>query len=383
MKRIYLDDAATTRIDPRVWEAMEEYGKDKYGNPSSSYSEGIEVKKAMDEARRQVAKLINAHRDEIIFTSGGTESDNLAIKGVAFNSKKGHIITTKIEHPAVYETCEYLIKKGFEVTFLDVDYQGFVDPSEFESAIKDNTVLASIMYANNEIGTIEPIKELAKISKENGIIFHTDAVQAVGKIEIDVKKEYIDMLSLSGHKLHGPKGIGALYMKRDIELEPLIHGGGHEYGLRSGTENTLGIVGIGKACSIAREEMKADSNRMQKLRDGLIDGLLSQVSEISLNGPRENRLPNNANFHIKGVDGDALILQLDSHGIAASTGSACSTKEVTPSRVLRSIGLSEEEAFHSLRLTLGKFTSKEDIEKALKTIPQVVSNLREMCMYSH
>jgi len=378
MNYIYLDDAATTRVDKSVKKAMDKFLSEKFGNPSSPHKKGKEVKKHLKGARKETANLINAYRDEIIFTSGGTESDNLAIKGTMRNNEGNHLITTKIEHPAVYETCKFLEENGYEVTFLEVDENGFVNIDEFQSAIKENTVLASIMYANNEIGTIEPIKEVGEIATENDIILHTDAVQAVGKIPIDVKKENIDLLSLSGHKFHGPKGIGALYVSSKVDLQPMIHGGGHENGLRSGTENVPGIVGLKKACKLAQKEMKNDIREMKKYRDKLIEEILNETEKSYLNGPREDRLPNNTNFTFEGVDGDALVLQLDSRGIAGSTGSACSTKEVKPSRVLLSLGLNEEQAFSSLRLTLSKFTKEKEIEKANEIVPNVVSSLRGM-----
>jgi len=379
MEYIYLDDGATTRVDQRVKKEMNKFLTEKYGNPSSPHRKGKEAREEVKSARKETANLINAYRDEIIFTSGGTESDNLAIKGAMRENEGNHLITTKIEHPAVYDTCKFLEENGYEVTYLEVDENGFVDVGKFESAIREETVLASIMYANNEIGTVEPIEKLGEVAHDNDVIFHTDAVQAVGKVPIDVKNENIDLLSLSGHKFHGPKGIGALYVSSKVNIQPMIHGGGHENGLRSGTENVPGIVGLKKACEIAKNEMKDDSKRMKKYRDKLIDGILANTKKSYLNGPKdENRLPNNANFTFEGIDGDALVLQLDSKGIAGSTGSACSTTEVKPSRVLLSLGLDENEAFSSLRLTLSKFTTEEEIEEAIETVPEVVSNLRAM-----
>ena len=378
MNYIYLDDAATTRVDKRVKKVMNKFLSDKFGNPSSPHKKGKEVKKHLKKARKETANLINAHRDEIIFTSGGTEADNLAIKGTMRENEGNHLITTKIEHPAVYETCEFLEENGYDVTFLDVDENGFVNLDEFQCAIREDTVLASIMYANNEIGTIEPIKEIGEIANENDVILHTDAVQAVGKVPIDIKNENIDLLSLSGHKFHGPKGIGALYTSSKINIQPIIHGGGHENGLRSGTENIPGIMGLKKACEIAQKEMENDIEKMEKYRDELIGEILDKTERSYLNGPKEDRLPNNANFTFEDVDGDALVLQLDSHGIAGSTGSACSTTEVKPSRVLLSLGLDEDQAFSSLRLTLSKFTEEKEIEKAIEIVPEVVSSLRGM-----
>lgn len=376
MSYTYLDDAATTRVDPRVKEKINTFFTEKYGNPSSLHSMGREASAGVKEARRQTAELIGADKDEIIFTSGGTESDNLAIKGCV--EEGDHIITTKIEHPAVYNTCRYLEGEGCEVTYLPVNGDGTVDKGDLKSAIKDETVLASVMYANNEIGTIQPISDLAEIAHENDILFHTDAVQAVGKVPIDVKKEMIDLLSLSGHKYHGPKGVGALYIANDVEMDPILHGGGHEMNYRSGTENVPGIVGLGEASRIAREDMDENVKKMKELRDKLIDGILSNIEESYLNGHREKRLPNNANFYFKAVEGEALVLHLDSRGIGASTGSACSSTELEASRVLLALGLKEENAHGSLRLTLGKYNSEEDIDKALEAIPEVVEKLREM-----
>lgn len=378
MSYIYLDDASTTKVDDRVKKAMEEYYYKKYGNPSSLHKMGKEAKKAMKNARERTASLIGSDSYEIIFTSGGTEADNLAIKGAVKKNKGNHIITTEIEHAAVYNTCKYLEKNGYDVTYLDVDEDGIVDLDEFEDAIRDDTVIASIMYANNEIGTIEPIKELAEIAHEKDVIFHTDAVQAVGKIPIDVKEEKIDMLSLSAHKLHGPKGVGALYLSNEVDIESIIHGGGHENGYRSGTENVSGIVGLGKACEIAEDEMDEYVPRMTRLRDKLIDNILNEVDEAYLNGHRKKRLQNNANFYFVAAEGEAIVLHLDSRGIAASTGSACSSKSLKASRTLLATGLDEQYAHCSLRLTLSRYTEEEDINKAIKVVPEVIANLRDM-----
>lgn len=378
MDYIYLDDAATTKVDERVKKRMDDYFVERYGNPSSLHRMGIEAKKAMDEARKNTASLIGADEQEIFFTSGGTEADNLALKGLAWQRGEGHVITTEIEHAAVYNTCKYLEEKGFDVTYLDVDKDGLVDPSDFESSIRNDTILASVMYANNEIGTIEPIMELAEIAHDYDVLFHTDAVQAVGKIPLDVKKENIDMLSLSAHKFHGPKGVGALYISKDVKLEPLLHGGGHERGLRSGTENVSGIVGLGKACDIAEKEMDDYIPHMLELRDKLIDGVLKNVEKSYLTGHREKRLPNSASFYFEAVEGESIILHLDSRGIGGSTGSACSTKDLKPSRVLMGLGLREEQAHCSLRLTLSRYTTEKEIDRVIEVLPEVIGNLREM-----
>jgi len=378
MDYIYLDDAATTRVDDRVKKAMDEYYDKKYGNPSSLHKMGKEASKALKDAREKTASLIGADSEEIIFTSGGTEADNLAIKGAVEENEGNHIITTEIEHAAVFNTCKYLEEKGYDVTYLGVDEDGLVDIEDFKDAIRDDTVIASIMYANNEIGSIEPIKELTEIADQNDVLFHTDAVQAVGKIPIDVKDEKIDMLSLSAHKLHGPKGVGALYLSNDVDIEPIIHGGGHENGYRSGTENVSGIVGLGKACEIADEEMDEYVPKMTRLRNKLIDNILDEVDEAYLNGHREKRLPNNANFYFKAAEGEAIVLHLDSKGIAASTGSACSSTSLKASRTLLAIGLDEQYAHCSLRLTLSRYTKREEVDKAIKEIPEVIENLRDM-----
>lgn len=377
---IYMDHSATSPVDPEVFEAMKPYFVESFGNASTLYSLGREGKTAMENAREQVASLIGAEPKEIIFTSGGTESDNIAIKGTAykFKAKGNHIITSAIEHPAVDETCKYLEKNGFEVTYLPVYKDGIVKVSDLEDAITDKTILITIMHANNEIGTIQPIAEIAKIAREKGIYFHTDAVQTVGKILVDVKELDVDMLSLSSHKLYGPKGIGALYIKKGVRIEPIMHGGGHERGIRPGTENVPGIVGLGKACSIARENLESDSKKVTNLRDKLIDNVLEQVEESYLNGHRTNRLPNNANFRFTGIEGESLILTLDTKGISASTGSACSSTKLEPSHVLMAIGLEEVEAHGSLRISLGRENTEKEIDYTVKAIKEVVSKLREM-----
>ncbi|MDY6959888.1 MAG: cysteine desulfurase family protein, partial [Halobacteriota archaeon] len=334
-----MDNAATTQTEQEVIDAMIPFFSEDYGNASSLHSVGRRAREALDTSRRKVAKLIGADAEDIIFTAGGTESDNIAIKGIAYKKKKGHIITSSIEHPAVLETCKYLGGQGFEITYLGVDKFGMVSPEDLSSAIRDDTILITIMHANNEIGTIEPIEEIAKIARERGIIFHTDAVQSVGKVPIDCEDMCIDLLSLSSHKLHGPKGVGALYVGKDVKLEPIIHGGGHERGIRSSTENVAGIVGLGKACELAKENMEGNISHLTKIRDKLIDGGLS-IKESYLNGHPTKRLPNNAHFRFSAIEGESLLLSLDNEGIAASTGSACSSKKLAASHVLMAIGLS-------------------------------------------
>ena len=377
---IYMDHSATSPVDPEVFEAMKPYFTDSFGNASTLYSLGRDARKAMESAREEVASIIGAETKDIIFTSGGTESDNIAIKGTAYKlkNKGNHIITSDIEHPAVDETCKYLEKNGFEVTYLPVYEDGIVKVSDLEAAITDKTILITVMHANNEIGTIQPIAEIGKIARERGIYFHTDAVQTVGKIPVDVKELNVDMLSLSSHKLYGPKGVGALYVRKGVRIEPIIHGGGHERGIRPGTENVAGIVGLGKACSLARENLERDAQKLCGLRDKLIEGVLEQNEDSYLNGHRTKRLPNNANFRFTGIEGESLILHLDSKGIASSTGSACSSTKLEPSHVLMAIGLEEVEAHGSLRISLGHENTEEDIEFTLTAIKEVVDKLRKM-----
>jgi cysteine desulfurase len=379
MKRIYLDHAATTPLDKRVLKAMLPYFSKKFGNASSLHSFGVEAREAIENSREKVAHLINAKSDEIYFTSGGTESNNLAIKGIAFaNRKRGkHIITSKIEHHAVLNVCEWLEKQGFEITYLPVDKYGFVNLDELKRSIRKDTILVSVMHANNEIGTIEPIEEIGRICKEKNVYFHTDAVQSTGKIPIDVEKMNIDLLSISAHKIYGPKGVGALYVRKGVNIETIQHGGGHERGLRSGTENTPGIVGLGEACAIAEKEMKREEIKQTRLRDYLIKNVL-KIKDSHLNGHPTKRLPNNANFWFAFIEGESLIAQLDIHGIAASTGSACSSKSLEPSHVLLAIGLKPHEAHGSLRLTLGKENNKKEIDYVIDVLPKVVKELRKI-----
>ncbi len=379
MKRIYLDYAATTPVDPRVLRAMEPFFTKKFGNTMSLHSFGREAKKALEEAREKVASLIKAEAKEVIFTGSATESNNLALKGIAFaNRKKGkHIITSKIEHDCVLNSCRWLEKQGFEVTYLPVDKYGLVNPSDVDAAIRKDTILVSIMHANNEIGTIEPIKEIGKICREHGVYFHTDAAQSYGKIPIDVNKMNIDLLTANAHKVYGPKGVGALYIREGVEIEPLLHGGGHEFGLRSSTVNISGVVGFGAAAEIAKKEMKKEAKRLTKLRDMLIKGVL-KIKDSHLNGHPKKRLPNNTNFWFAYIEGEALVLYLDAKGIAASTGSACSSASLEPSHVLLAIGLKPYEAHGSLRLTLGRWTKKEEIKYVLEVLPEVVEKLRKI-----
>lgn len=379
MKRIYMDYAATTPVDPRVVQAMKPYFSKKFGNPSSLHKFGQEANRAVEEARAVIANIINAEDKEIIFTSGGTESDNLAIKGVAFaNKDKGkHLIISKIEHHAILETCHWLEKQGFEITYLPVDKYGLVNLTQLENSIRKDTVLVSVMHANNEIGTIEPIKEIGKICHEHGIYFHTDAVQSFGKLDIDVKKMNIDLLTASSHKIYGPKGVGMLYIRDGTKIDALLHGGGQEFDLRSGTENVAGIVGFSKASEIIKKEMKKENERLTKLRDKLINGVL-KIENSHLNGHPVKRLPNNANFWFAFIEGESLIVHLDMKGVAASTGSACSSKSLEPSHVLTAIGLRPEEAHGSLRLTIGRWTKKEDVDYVLEILPQIVDRLREI-----
>jgi len=377
---IYMDHSATSPVDPEVFEAMKPYFVDNFGNASTLYSLGRDARKAMEAAREQVASLIGAKPEEVIFTSGGTESDNIAIKGTAYRlkNKGNHIITSAIEHPAVRETCKYLEKNGFEVTYLPVYEEGTVRVSDLEDAITDKTILITIMHANNEIGTIQPISEIGKIARENKIYFHTDAVQTVGKIPVNVEEMNVDMLSLSAHKVYGPKGIGALYVKKGVRLEPIIHGGGHEKGLRPGTENVSGIVGLGKACELAEKNLLEDSKYITNLRDRLIDGILDSVEQSYLDGHRTKRLPNNVNLRFTGIEGESLVLHLDSKGVAASTGSACSSKSLEPSHVLLALGLEHVEAHGSLRLTLGKENTEEEVDYVITAAKEVVETLRKL-----
>src|SRR5512137_430151 len=383
-RRIYFDHSATTRVLPEVADAMMPFFLEKYGNSSSIHSFGREAKVALEDARMKVADLLGADPTEIVFTSGGTESDNLAVKGVAMykGKMKGHIITTKVEHHAILEPCEWLKRFGFEVTHIPVDSEGLLDTGEIERAIKNDTVLISVMMANNEIGTIQPIKEIGKIARSKGIPFHTDAVQAIGKMPVDVKADNIDLLSLSAHKFHGPKGVGALYVKKGVKIEPVLHGGGQERGLRSSTVNVSGVVGLGKAAEIAKRDLEPTTQRMKEIRDRMIKAIPEIVPNSYVNGHKTKRLVNNANFRFDFIEGEGLILQLDFKEISASTGSACSTGSLEPSHVLLALGLKHEQAHGSLRITLGRENTQEEADYLLEVLPGIVAKLREISPFS-
>ncbi|MBD3194533.1 MAG: aminotransferase class V-fold PLP-dependent enzyme [Candidatus Lokiarchaeota archaeon] len=384
---VYLDYAATTPMDPQVIDVVEKHFKNTYGNPSSLHSAGQKAAKVLYNARTSIASLINADRKDIIFTSSGTEADNIAIQGVAHKNKDrgNHIITSSIEHHAVENPCKFLMKQGFDVTFLPVDKFGLVDPIKLQEEITNETILISIMFANNEIGTIEPINDIGEIAKDNDVIFHTDAVQAFGKIPIDVKELNIDLLSASAHKIYGPKGVGMLYMKNQgirqnwgKYIDPIMFGGGHERNMRPSTENVPGIAGFGKAAEICEEELPIEINRQIKLRDRLIKTTLDSIDDSYLNGHPKKRLPNNANFGFKYVEGESILLDLDSGKIAASTGSACSSASLEPSHVLSAIGLTPQDAHGSLRVSIGRFTTEEEIDYFLEKIPPIIERLREI-----
>lgn len=380
MRNVYMDYSATTYVKPEVLEEMMPYFTEKFGNPSSFYGISRETKRAIDKAREQVASTLKCLPEEIYFTGGGSEADNWAIKGIATaHRKKGnHIITTKIEHHAVLHSCEFLEKFGYEVTYLDVDKEGFINLEELRNAITDRTILVSIMFANNEIGTIQPIKEIGEICREKKVLFHTDAVQAVGNVPIDVKKMNIDLLSLAGHKVYGPKGIGALYIRKGVRIDNLIHGGAQERNRRAGTENIASIVGIGKAMEIAENNLKEHTEKLTKLRDRLIDGLL-KIPYTTLNGPRgEKRLPGNVNVRFQFIEGESILLSLDFKGVCASSGSACTSGSLDPSHVLLSIGVPHELAHGSLRLTLGEDSTEEDVDYVIEVLPPIIQRLRDM-----
>lgn len=378
-KFIYMDHNATTPVDKRVLEAILPYFSEIYGNPSSIYRLAKECELTKEKAREKVAGLINAKPDEIFFTSCGTESDNLAIKGICFANKErgNHIITLKIEHHAVLNTCRWLEKRGFEVSYIGVDEYGIVDLDELEKSITDKTILISVMYANNEVGTIEPVAEIANIAKRRDIYFHTDAVQSVGKIPVDVKDLDVDLLSLSAHKLYGPKGVGALYIKKGTKIEPLLHGGHHEGNKRAGTENIPGIVGLGVAAEIAPEEIKR-GEEIKALRNKLEKGLLERINDIKINGHPEKKLDGTLNLCVKYVEGESMLLYLDYNGIAASSGSACTSGSLEPSHVLTAMGIPPEVAHGSLRFSLGKENTEEEVSKVLEILPPIVDKLRAM-----
>ncbi|MEG1719446.1 MAG: cysteine desulfurase NifS [Clostridia bacterium] len=377
---IYFDNAATTKLDDRAFNKMLPFLKDEYGNPSSIYSIANTAKSAIENARLQVANAIGANDTEVYFTSGGSESDNWAILGVAnhYNKKGKHIISSKIEHHAVLHTLANLEKKGFEVTYLDVDSKGFISLDALKSAIREDTILISIMYANNEIGTIEPIREIGAIAKEHNIIFHTDAVQAVGNIPINVKDDNIDLMSISGHKLYGPRGVGALYIRKGIVLENLIFGGAQEKGKRAGTENTAAIVGFGEAIEIATKNIEENAAFIKKLRDKIYNGVISTIPNVIVNGDLEKRLPGNINFSVEFIEGESLLLMLDLNGICASSGSACTSGSLDPSHVLLALGLKHEIAHGSLRITLGHNNTEKEVDYFLNLLPEIVQRLRDM-----
>src|SRR3989344_4304290 len=381
MKTIYMDNAATTKVRAEVKEEMNRYFDENYGNPGSFHGKGMDAKDALDDARERIAKILNCNSKEIIFTSGGTESINLALKGLAKSMKgnKNHIITTKIEHHAVLHTCEYLKKyEGCEVTYLDVDEYGMVNPEDVENAIKENTILITVMYANNEIGTINSVKKIGEIARKHNIYFHTDACQAAGYCDLDVEKLNADLMSINGSKIYGPKGVGILYVKTGVQLVPLIHGGGQERNLRSGTENVPGIMGFAKALELAQTEKDEETARLTKLRDRLVNGVLEKIPKTFLNGHPTQRLPNNANVSILDIEGEAVILYLNEYGIYTSTGSACTSQTLDPSHVVIATGLPYEAAHGSIRFTLGRETTEDDIDKVLEVLPGIVEILRKI-----
>lgn len=378
--KYYFDYNSTTPTDPRVVKEIIPYFSTKFFNPSSFYRKAGEISIDIENARERVAKLLNAEVNEIFFTSSGTESDNLAILGITskLKEKGNHIITSKIEHPAVLNTCKYLSKKGFEVTYLPVDKYGLLDPDDLKKEIKDTTILVTIMHANNEIGTIQPVKELSKIAHQRGILFHTDAVQSAGKMKVDVKELDIDMLSISSHKIYGPKGMGVLFKKKKVKINPMIFGGAHEKGLRAGTENVPGIIGIGKAAELAILEMHENEKRLKPIRDKIEKGIIETIPDVIINGNTDKRLYNTLNVSIKYIEGESILAFLDNQGFALSSGSACSSKSLEPSHVLLALGLKHEEAHGSLRISLGKYNKKEDADKLIEVLPSIVERLRSM-----
>lgn len=380
MKTIYLDNSATTKTDEEVIKAMLPYLSENYGNPSSIYRLGRENRKAVEDAREKVAKALNCEPNEIYFTAGGSESDNTAIRGIAYGykNKGNHIITSKIEHPAVLETCKQLEREGFEVSYINVNENGIINIEELEKEIKQTTTLITVMFANNEIGTLQPIKEIGEIAKKHNIIFHTDAVQAVGSIKIDVKELNIDSLSLSAHKFYGPKGIGALYVRKGVKFDKFINGGHQERNKRAGTENVAGIVGLGKAIELAYSELDKHNAEIKKLRDYYVEEIEKRIPYIKINGDKEKRLPGNSNISFRFIEGEGLLLNLDLKGICASSGSACTSGSLDPSHVLLAIGLPHEIAHGSLRISIGKYNTKEEIDYLIENLVEIVNRLREM-----
>ncbi|MBI2369563.1 MAG: cysteine desulfurase NifS [Deltaproteobacteria bacterium] len=378
MRRVYLDHNATTPIHPEVGAAMQHYIQEVWGNPSSIHWAGRDARTGLEEARERVAALLNADPDEVIFTSSGTEADNLALKGVAYarRDRGDHIITTSVEHPAVIETGQALEKEGFRVTWLRVDRQGMVDLDDLRRAITPKTILISVMTANNETGVLFPIQEIGELARERGILFHTDAVQAVGKLLLDVKALPVDLLSLSAHKIYAPKGVGALYIRRGLKLRPLIHGGHQEKSRRAGTENMVGIVALGKAAELARQDLEGEAAHLEKLRDRLYEGIVKVIDGLHLNGHPEHRLPSTLNVSFEHVEGESLLLSLDLEGVAVSTGSACSAGTLEPSHVLVAMGLSPEIARGAIRFSLGKWNTAEDVDYVLDLLPSIVKRLR-------
>ncbi len=380
MNNVYFDNAATTKLDDDVLNEIMPYLKEDYGNASAIYKIGREARKAVENAREKIAKVLNCMPNEIYFTAGGSESDNTAIKGIAhaYRNKGNHIITSKIEHPAVLETCKQLEKEGFEVSYISVDENGIINLEELKNTIKPSTILITIMFANNEIGTIEPVEEIGKIAKENNIYFHTDAVQAVGSVKIDVQKLNIDILSLSAHKFYGPKGIGALYVKTGIRFESLITGGHQERSKRAGTENVAGIVGMAKAIEKAYENLEEHNRKIKELRDYYVEQVSKKIPYIKINGDMEKRLPGNSNISFRFIEGEGLLLNLDLKGICASSGSACTSGSLDPSHVLLAIGLPHEIAHGSLRISIGKYNTKEEVDYLIENLVEIVNRLREM-----
>jgi cysteine desulfurase len=378
MRRVYLDHNATTPVHPEVLDAMLPYYKEKFGNASSIHAFGREVKTVLEDSRERVAELINAAPSEIYFTSGGTESDNLAIKGTASanRKKRKHIITSQIEHPAVLESCKFLEKEGFQVTYLPVDRQGLIDPDDLEKALRKDAILVSIMHGNNEVGTIQPIEELCKITKEKGVYFHTDAVQTVGKIPVDVRRLNVDMLSISGHKIYGPKGVGAIYIRKGTRIAAWSHGGHHERSRRAGTENVPGIVGLAKAVEIARRDMNEQSRHLRNLTEAFYRKLTQTIPDVFLNGHLEKRIPNTLSLSFKAVEGESVILSLDLKGVAVSTGSACASGSLEPSHVLSAMGIAPEIAQAAIRFSFGRENTMEDVDYVVGILPEIVSRLR-------
>ncbi len=378
---IYLDNAASTQVHQEVIEEMIPYFKEQYGNPSSIHKYGRTASKAVHNAKKRIADLINADPSEILITSGGTESNNTALLGTTYNSRKKHIITSAIEHEAILEPCRRLENEGFEVTYMPVDKNGLINSEDVIKEISSDTCLITLMYANNEVGTIQPIKEIAEVSNKKNVKFHTDAVQAIGKIPIDVKDCKVDLLSISAHKINGPKGVGALYIRKGTTIVPFLLGGGQENGLRSGTENVASIVGFGKACQLAKQNMKKNEKHSRELRDKLVSKIFQEIPKVNLNGHPSKRIPNNANFTFLGTYGEDLIIKLDEHGIAASTGSACSVKVQKESHVLRAMGLSHEQITGSLRLTIGSSNNEKEIDETVQVLKKITNELRKVSPY--